>query len=232
MATSESDVDKLCADFGPKIDITPVLEAKVEAKINLDIPSSESISKLKEHLTRSSVNHEKEILKETTLMKAHIYCVINNVSAQQYGPLLEKYIRSKNKFVKNNASECNGDCSKDNKNAEVKASLGGVKHTKFNWVQLRISHDIQYYILTAYYLTNKNVNTGGELFIFSVPKDDMRNIILNYGGYAHGTNKKNGDITIDDLKNEKNMKEYALRPSYGDKCWNDILKFRVSEESL
>ena len=163
---------------------------------------------------------------------AHLYCVINSVSAQQYGPLLEKYIRIKNKFVKNTASECNGDCSKDDKNAEVKASLGGAKHNKFNWVQLRVSHDIQYYILTAYHLTSKNVETGGELYVFSVPKEDMLPLITNYGGYAHGTNKEHGSITIADLKDEKNKKEYAMRPSYGDKCWQDIMKFRVSGDTL
>jgi len=192
----------------------------------------ERIGKLTEHLCRSTTNHEQEILKEITLKNAHIYCVINSVSAQQYGPLLEKYIRIKNKFVKNTASDCNGDCSKNNKNAEVKASLGGAKHNKFNWVQLRVSHDIQYYILTAYHLSSKNVEIGGDLYVFSIPKDDMIPLITKYGGYAHGTNKEHGAITIADLKDEKNKKEYAMRPSYGDKCWLDIMKFRVDENSL
>lgn len=194
--------------------------------------SLEIINKLKDHLSRSSVNHEEEILKEISLKNAHVYCIINNVSAQQYGPLLEKYIRIKNKFIKNIASECNGDCSKNDKNIEVKTSLGGAKHNKFNWVQLRVSHDIDYYILTAYHLNSKNVDTGGELYIFRVPKDEMVYLILNHGGYAHGTNKEHGSITIEDLKDEKNKKEYAMRPSYNDKCWKDIIKFRVNEESL
>jgi len=192
----------------------------------------ERIKKLKECLECSTINHEQEILKETTLTNAHVYCVINNVSAQKYGPLIEKYIRIKNKFMKNAASECNGDCSKNDKNAEVKASLGGAKHNKFNWVQLRVSHVIDYYILTAYHLTVENVEAGGELYVFLVPKEDMLALIEKHGGYAHGTNNEHGAITIADLKNEKNKKEYALRSSYGDKCWMDIIKFRVSEESL
>jgi len=194
--------------------------------------SADRIQLLKKYLARSTINHEHEVMKETTLQNAHLYCVINSVSAQQYGPLLEKYIRIKNKFIKNTASECTGDCSKDDKNAEVKASLGGAKHNKFNWVQLRISHDIQYYILTAYHLTDKNVETGGELFVFSVPKEDMLPLIANYGGYAHGTTKEHGSITIADLKDEKNNKEYAMRPFYGGKCWMDIMKFRVSGDAL
>jgi hypothetical protein len=60
----------------------------------------------------------------------------------------------------------------------------------------------------------------------------MLPLIVNYGGYAHGTNKEHGAITIADLKDEQNKKEYAMRPSYGDKCWLDIMKFRVSGESL
>lgn len=194
--------------------------------------STERIQKLKDHLALSTINHEHEIMKETTLKDAHLYCVINSVSAQQYGPLIEKYIRINNKFVKNTASECNGDCSKDDMNAEVKVSLGGAKHNKFNWVQLRISHDIQYYILTAYHLASKNVETGGELYVFSVPKEDMLSLITEYGGYAHGTNKEHGSISIADLKDENNKKEYTIRPLYGDKCWIDIMKFRVNGDTL
>jgi hypothetical protein len=190
------------------------------------------ILKLKEHLALSTINHEQEILKETTLKNAHLYCVLYNVSAQQYGPLLEKYIRIKNKFIKNTASACNGDCSKDNQNAEIKASLGGAKHNKFNWVQLRVSHDIHYYILTAYHLTSKNVEAGGDLYVFRIKKEDMLPLIMAYGGYAHGTKAEHGTITLADLKDEKNTKEYAIRPLFDDKCWVDLLKFRVSEEAL
>jgi hypothetical protein len=190
------------------------------------------VEMLREHLARSMVNHENEIMKETTLKNAHVYCVLNSVSAQQYGPLLEKYIRIRNNFIKNVASACNGDCSKDDKNAEIKASIGGARHNKFNWVQLRISHDIHYYILTAYNLTSKNVDNQGELYVFTVPKYDMLTLISMYGGYAHGTIKEHGPITISDLQDEKNKKEYALRPTIGDKCWVDIMKFRITDDQL
>jgi len=194
--------------------------------------SDDTVRRLKEHLHRLNVDHAEEILKEKTLKGAHLYCVLNSVSSQQYGPFLEKYIRIKNKFVKNTSSGCNGDCSKNDMNAEVKASLGGANHKKFNWVQLRVSHDIQYYILTAYHLIDTNIETGGELYTFSVPKADMIELIQKYGSYAHGTLKEHGPITIADLKDEKNKKEYALRPSYGDKCWINMMKFRVSDDSL
>jgi hypothetical protein len=38
------------------------------------------------------------------------------------------------------------------KNSEVKVSLGGATHSKFNFVQIRPSHDCDTYILTAYHL--------------------------------------------------------------------------------
>lgn len=187
---------------------------------------------LRKLLDRTTINHKQEILKEPTLKDAHIYCVLNCISGQQYGPLIEMYIREKNEFSKNKAAESNGDCSKDDKNVEIKVSLGGSKYNSFNWVQLRVSHDIDYYILTAYHLANTNVETGGELYVFNVPKDEMITLIVKHGGYAHGTLKEHGAITLTDLKDSGNKKEYVLRPSYGDKCWVDVLKFRVAEDSL
>jgi hypothetical protein len=32
-----------------------------------------------------------------------------------------------------------------------------------------------------------------------------------------------------ELSNIANDKEYAIRPKYGDKCWNELLSFRVDE---
>ncbi len=190
------------------------------------------IEMCKSHLARLNIHHATEILKEPTLKHAHIYCIVHNISAQQYGPLLEKYLLLKNNFTKNAASDCKGDCQKENTNVEIKTSLGGASHDAFNWVQLRLSHDIQYYILTAYHLTSANVESGGDLYVFRVPKEDMISLLTPYGKYAHGTKKEHGAITNADLKDIANKKEYALRPSYGDKCWQSMLTFRVSEESL
>jgi hypothetical protein len=194
--------------------------------------SAERIRLLKEHLARSTVKHDIQILHEPTWKDAHMYCVIYDISAQQYGPLLERYMQQKYSFAKNSASACTGDCSKEAKNAEVKASLGGAKHVKFNWVQLRVSHDIDYYILTAYHLSSANVESGGDLYIFRVNKEDMLPLIAKYGAYAHGTVREHGAITLTDLKDENNKKEYALRPGFGDKCWMDIMRFRIADSSL
>jgi len=190
------------------------------------------VNMLKEHLALLKVNHEEQVMKLATLKEAHVYCVIYNVSAQQYGPLLEKFIRTKFNYIKNKAEDCTGDCFKDGKNSEVKVSLGGARHKKFNFVQIRPSHDCDTYILTAYHLSHENIESEGELYIFKVPKKDIKNIVISYGGYAHGTIKEHGKITADSLNDENKIKEFALRPTINDNCWKELMKFRVSETSL
>lgn len=184
---------------------------------------------LKDHLMRFKINHVKHIMKEPTFKDAHIYCVINNVASQQYGCLLERYLISKYNYRKNRPSDCIGDCAKYSRNIELKVSLGGKSHKNFNYVQIRVSHDIGHYILTAYHLTDENVESEGDLYLFRVPKSSMKEMILSYGGYAHGTKKELGRIMLND---EKSMMEYVIRPSYGDACWKALLKFRILEADL
>ena len=51
-------------------------------------------------------------------------------------------------------------------------------------------------------------------------KPEMKELIGNFGGYAHGTVKKHGKITEDSLEEVENDKEYAL-PSFGSiKLWS------------
>jgi len=185
------------------------------------------VQRLKEHLASSKVNHERQIMQLATLKEAHVYCIIHGISAQQYGPLLERFIRVKYIYIKNKANDCCGDCTKNNANIEIKVSLGGATHTKFNFVQIRPSHNCDMYILTAYHLSFENVDSEGELYIFKVPKEEIERMIVLHGSYAHGTIKEHGKITTDSLN-----KEYALRPSIHDACWKALLPFRVYEDEL
>jgi len=183
--------------------------------------------KLKNILNLSRCNHKKEIIKQSSNIKdAHIYCKINQLSGQIAGPLIEYYIKNKYNMIKNNSSLCIGDVKHNNKNIEIKISTGGKDNNKFNYVQLRINHNCDY-ILTAYYISDENLKIMGELFIFKLNKFNMKNIILKYGTYAHGTIQKLGSITNKDLNNPNNDKEYAIRPKYGDKCWDELLKYRI-----
>lgn len=189
--------------------------------------TTERVKRLKEHLALLKIKHEDQIMKLSTLKEAHTYCVIHTISAQQYGPLLERFILTKFNYIKNKAEDCTGDCSKDKMNSEIKVSLGGATHTKFNFVQIRPTHDCDIYIFTAYHLTLENVESEGDLYIFKVPKADIKNIIVSHGGYAHGTIKEHGAITLESLN-----KEYALRPTINDTCWKALIPFRVSETDL
>ena len=186
---------------------------------------------LEEHLNITWISFEIEAMKETTLKNVHIYCVINNVSAQKFGAIIEKYIIKNYRYIKNNSSDCNGDCNKNNINFEIKTSLGGSKHDKFNYVQIRPTQDIGMYIFTAYYLNKNNVCSCGELFIFKITRVEMLTLLLKYGNYAHGTIKKLGKISMKQLTNSNNI-EYALRALYSDKCWNEFLRFRINEDEL
>lgn len=194
--------------------------------------SRERVRRLTEHLAMSKTKHEDHIMKLSSLKDAHVYCVIHNVSAQQFGSLLERYIRTRFNYTKNKAEDCNGDCSKDGENIEIKVSLGGATHTKFNFVQLRPSHGCDAYILTAYHLNYDNLCSEGELYIFKVSKEEIKKVIMTHGDYAHGTIKEHGSITMDKLNDNASMKEYALRPSFNDACWDALMQYRVSEDEL
>jgi len=183
-------------------------------------------------LERISVCHKECICKEVTLKDAHIYCVLHRLSAQKFGPLLERYIIERFNFVKNRATDCTGDCVKADENVEIKVSLGGQSYNKFNYVQIRMHHDVSQYLLTAYTLCNDNVDNEGELFVFRVPHTKMLELLLLHGSYAHGTKKVNGPITQESLNDNSNTKEYALRTSRGDVCWKALLPCRVQEDEL
>ena len=187
---------------------------------------------LKEYLVKCSVNHEEQILQKPTLKEAHIYCLLHSISAQQYGPLLEKYIISKYGFTKLSSSECEGDCSKHGENIEIKTSLGGFHHNKFNFVQIRIAQPIQTYLFTAYHLNSDNVEREGDFYLFRIPKRNMKRLLAQHGGYAHGTLKEHGKITMESLEDETNRKEYSLRPRYMDSCWTELLRFQIEESEL
>lgn len=200
----------------------------MENKVISKDPNFEIKMLLKHILNISKCDHRLEILNQPDLKQAHIYCKINQLSGQVSGPLLEFYIKRKYNMTKNSSSSCIGDLQYNHTNFEIKISNGGKYHNKFNYVQLRINHDCEY-ILTAYYINEDNIETYGELFIFKLNKFNIRTLIMKYGGYAHGTKSKLGEITETDLENTTNDKEYAIRPTYGDKCWMELLQFRIQE---
>jgi hypothetical protein len=222
---------------GDKEGLEEVLEEEIIIPIknknkdnNKNKNKSETKIKLKQLLdsSLSTKLHAETVMQLPTLKDAHMYCKYNNLSGQFTGPILEKYIKIKYGMTKNNASSCNGDLKCNDVNMEIKASNGGKENNKFNYVQLRMNHHCEY-IFTAYYISYENLDTLGELFLFRLNKDNLKPLIMKYGGYAHGTIGELGEITGADLDDITNQKEYAIRPKYGDKCWNELLQFRIDE---
>lgn len=196
------------------------------------IPDVDTITdRLRALVTKSKVNHVDKILTQPDLKAACIYCKLNeDIKPQSYGGLIENYIITKHGVTKNKTDSCTGDiCIGDQQNYEIKVSLGGKEHTKFNFVQLRMNH-ICDYILIAYYLSAVNIETNGELFVFKLTKAELKPLIIKYGGLAHGTKTKKGSITQESLDMSVNENEYALRPKYGDACWTELVdKYRVAD---
>jgi hypothetical protein len=187
--------------------------------------------KLKHKLMQSEINHKEEVKKANSFEHVHLYFATSSIIPQSYGGLAETYMIEKLKYVKNNSNTCQGDFTKGGLNFELKVSLGGNQYNKFNFVQIRLTHEIHVYLLTAFcaYL-DENLDLKYRLFIFSVPKDQMKELIKKYGSYAHGTKKKNGNIK-NNVTNGKNI-EYALRVKYGSDCWKYMEQFLIPENTL
>ena len=131
----------------------------------------------------------------------------------------------------------------ETRNIEIKVSNGGQNMNEFNFVQIRMNHDCDY-ILTAYYLSEENLEQDGEMFCFFLNKEDMISVLIKHGSYAHGTKGQNGEIKEEDfwtllvsqeggeedkkkkIINMKNPYSYALRPTYNDECWKTLMQFR------
>lgn len=72
----------------------------------------------------------------------------------------------------------------------------------------------------------------GKVFTFKIPAEDLYELIVDYGGYAHGTIKKNGKITKENLKGRG--LEYALRvqpnakrETKSGRLWSRLLNYEV-----
>lgn len=204
--------------------------------ISFKFKSMNRLESLKAVLKIGKINHKEIILQEKTFKEAHSYCKIHNIGGPQLGSLLEHYLITRKDFIKNSSSKCIGDFSlkyNDKKyNFEFKASLGGYKHNKFNFGQIRLNHIIQFYFFSAYYLSPVNVHNGGELFMFLLNKENLKKIIYEFGHYSHGTYSKYGKITYEDLEDINNSKEYSLRPIVGGRCWKKLESFRIGGSDI
>lgn len=187
---------------------------------NLDI----LLQSLKLKDEQSSQGIVDKIQDETCITKK---CILARNYLQPQSTVMEKVVM-KDLLLNKPKDEVSGDATKNEINYEIKFS-GHAKRCKFNFVQIRPHHKIDYYILIGYNMYHSD--PLGKTFVFKVPSEIMYEWVVKHGGYAHGTCKKLGDITIENMKN-KNC-EYALRVNPNAKkgkdftLWNEMLKYEV-----
>jgi hypothetical protein len=183
--------------------------------------------KLKEHKDREK-NIMEMINQEPTLTRK---CVIARDCLTPQSTSMEKFIMT-DLNIEKPVDNVSGDGSKNGENCEIKFS-GHAKGSKFNFVQIRPDHNIDYYIFVGY---NMHFDDAiGKAYIFKIPSCRLYELVVKYGGYAHGTNCELGKITLDNMKG-RNC-EYALRCDPNAKkgkslrLWNDMLKYKVTYEA-
>ena len=142
------------------------------------------------------------------------------------GPLLETYI--KNLFsLKKPINRISGDGrSLNDKNIEIKVSLGDLKG-RFNFVQIRPDHDIDYYIFMCY---NVHDDELGKIYWFLCPSKQLYELLPRYGCYAHGTIQKLGKIVMTNIYGHNY--EYAIRPNpvNNTSLWNKLIELFSCDE--
>lgn len=176
-------------------------------------------------------NDNKNIcIQETNLLRKCILCRYL-LSSNQWAPLLENYIKDKFNIQKpvNNVS---GDGCIGNKNVEIKVSLG-TQDGEISFVQLRPSHDIQYYIFLVYDLFDGDL---GKNYWFLCRSLELYKLIPEYGKYSHGTISKNGEITINSIATpglEYSLRMNTIKSGKSNKLWQHMLAtFSKTEKEI
>ena len=135
--------------------------------------------------------------------------------------------------IGNALNSTSGDGHKNGINYEIKASIHANK-SKISFVQIRPDHNIDNYIFIAYNMLYEN-EILGKAYIFKIPSHIVYDLVVRFGGYAHGTCVVLGKITSDNIKG-RNC-EYALRCDPNAKkgksfeLWNEFMKYEVEYDS-
>lgn len=179
--------------------------------------------------------HKQKCLDEQDTLNKCILCKYY-LSSNKWSLLLENHIKQifnlKSKLDNNSGDAV----SPGGKRIEIKVSLGD-SSGKFNFVQLRPHHHIDYYIFLVYNMYDGDI---GSIYWFLCEADELYRLIPEYGGYSHGTVDTLGAISIASLYNGNDKKEYSLRPSpvmnacsKPRKLWDEMVSnFQVSKDTI
>ena len=146
---------------------------------------------------KNIIRKEESFLNICKLSKKHL-------SSNMYSCLIENIIKKRFKIEKCKDNTSGDGISINNKNIEIKISLGD-STGKMNFVQLRPDHKIDFYLMLTY---NKKED---KIFWFLCDPIILYNLLPEYGGYSHGTIKKLGKINLNNIYG-RNL-EYSLRPN-------------------
>ena len=166
----------------------------------------------------------KDILAEINFRAA---CIIakNYLPPASYGSVINNWFRNSphSDFKSLKSSDGVGDDLVFGKwNTEAKTSLCD-DGKKYNYVQIRLTHDIHFYLLPTYdFVLDKT-------YYFLLTKKEMVEMVTKYGEYAHGRKKEKGPI-VENLDNPDI--EFCIRPVVGKECWKEIMKFNVIEDDF
>jgi len=119
---------------------------------------------------------EKEFIKGMSLL-----------NPQSYGSRIEKRIMHDVQGYKIKASENKGDIGLNGKNVEVKVSLLNSVNDSLNMVQVRLFHDVDYYLCVAYDM--RDISTYKK-YVFLLTHDQMAHECKRAHA-AHGTKSVN-----------------------------------------
>ena len=192
------------------------------------ISESHPVDKLQDIVKRlrNKTEYKDMCRTENNLLNKCILCKYY-MSAQEWATEMEQFIKKQLK-INNKINEISGDGNKNNKNIEIKVSLGS-KDGQFNIVQIRPDHDIDYYLFVGYNLFDEDL---GKAYVLYIPSEDLYKLLPKYGGYSHGTKRKLDEITPDNIKG-RNC-EYSLRANPNKKTstktrklWNELKKYEI-----
>jgi hypothetical protein len=180
---------------------------------------------------KSNIDMNKILDKIISCQSLTDICILGREYLSPQGTNMESIIKE-HLNIGPKIDETSGDGCKNNINYELKVSIHSI-NSKFNFVQIRPDHNVHYYILIGYNMYDIFDQNKGKGYVFKVPSDTMYDLIIKYGGYAHGTKKVLGNtITLENLKG-RNC-EYALRCNPNAKkgkdytLWNELLKYEVT----
>ena len=175
-----------------------------------------SIQKLKKHImshNRWGYNlNEKEFIKGMSLL-----------TPQSYGGRIEKKIKEDLGFDKVLAKLNKGDLVYKNVFFESKVSIINDTNPYLNLVQIRLFHDIDYYLCIAYDIRDL---CNFQKYMYLLSHNDMTDQCKKYASAAHGTksvNKENSNVEM----------RFSLEIAEGNKIfqeWNDNFRVNSYEE--